>query len=151
MDDRISVGRALPRIDGVERIAGRTIKIDWRDGTSDIKDLGPALLSHRHFIPLRADDALFASMRPNEDGNALEWDGGIELSAEWIERLPPAAMLNSDFRSAMDSLGLTLDGMAAQLEISRRLVADYRRDKPIPRHVALATRYLIEHRQSSPG
>jgi hypothetical protein len=35
--------------------------------------------------------------------------------------------------------------MAAALEISRRLVADYRKDKPIPRHIALATRYLIEH------
>ncbi|MFB9952628.1 hypothetical protein ACFFP0_27600 [Rhizobium puerariae] len=41
---------------------------------------------------------------------------------------------------------MSLEGMASALEISRRLVADYRKDKPIPRHVALATRYLVEHR-----
>ncbi|MGE0279653.1 MAG: hypothetical protein AB7P20_03420 [Rhizobiaceae bacterium] len=149
MDERISRGLPLPRIDKVERLGGRLVKIGWRGGESDVRDLGPALLSHRHFIPLRNDDVLFASVRPNEDGNALEWDGGIELSAEWIERLPIATMANVDFRSAMETLGLSLDGMAAQLEISRRLVADYRRDKPIPRHIALATRYLVEHRQAA--
>ncbi|GAC1045900.1 hypothetical protein [Rhizobium sp. No.120] len=30
------------------------------------------------------------------------------------------------------------------LDISRRLVADYRKDKPIPRHIAFATRYLVD-------
>jgi hypothetical protein len=140
-----------PRIDKAERLGGRLVKIAWRGGESDIRDLGPALLSHRHFIPLRNDDARFESVRPNQGGNALEWDGGIELSAEWIERLPIATMANVDFRTAMETLGLSLDGMAAQLEISRRLVADYRRDKPIPWHIALATRYLVEHRQAAAG
>jgi len=46
----------------------------------------------------------------------------------------------------MDELGNSLDGMAAALQISRRLVADYRKDKPIPRHIAFATRYMLEHR-----
>lgn len=44
---------------------------------------------------------------------------------------------------AMDKLHLTLDGMAARLGIARRLVADYRKDKPIPKHIALATKYLL--------
>ena len=33
---------------------------------------------------------------------------------------------------------------ALALDISRRLVADYRKDKPIPRHIAFATRYLVD-------
>ena len=46
----------------------------------------------------------------------------------------------------MDRLHLTLDGMAARLGVARRLVADYRKDKPIPKHIALATRYLLERK-----
>ena len=41
--------------------------------------------------------------------------------------------------------------LASTLEISRRLVADYRKAKPIPRHIALATRYLVEHAPASAG
>jgi len=36
-----------------------------------------------------------------------------------------------------------LDGMAARLGVARRLIADYRKDKPIPKVVALATRQLL--------
>jgi len=49
----------------------------------------------------------------------------------------------------MDALQMSLDGMAARLGIARRLVADYRKDKPIPKTVALATRYLLEQRKAS--
>lgn len=44
----------------------------------------------------------------------------------------------------MDDLGMTLDEMAAALEISRRQVADGRKAKRIPGNVAYATRYLVE-------
>lgn len=145
MDEFIKVGSPLPRIRSIAVAGDRNVKVTWRDGRTDLIDLAPAILSHRHFIPLRNDAELFATLRPNEDGTAIEWDGGIELSAEWIERLPSTSMANADFREAMSRLGLSLDGMAAQLEISRRQVAQYRKDKPIPRHIALATRYLVEH------
>jgi hypothetical protein len=49
----------------------------------------------------------------------------------------------------MDELTLSLDGMAAQLGIARRLVADYRKDKPIPKSIALAVRYLVEHQRKA--
>jgi hypothetical protein len=35
------------------------------------------------------------------------------------------------------------------LGVSRRLIADYRKNKPIPRLVALATRYLLERRRAA--
>ena len=149
-DEFISVGQPLPRIGAVRTIGGRRIRVVWRDGTARIVDLAPVLLSHRHFIPLREGDDLFQTIRVNADGVALVWDGGIELTAEWIERLPPAGMDNAEFRQIMDRLHLTLDGMAAQLEISRRQVAAFRGSKPIPNHIALAIRYLNEHGGPNP-
>ncbi len=94
---------------------------------------------------MRSDDTLFRTVRVNEFGDALVWNDGSELSSVWVEELIPLNLNNSAFRSAMEELGLSLDGMASRLGIARRLVADYRKDKPIPTVVALATRYLVEH------
>lgn len=141
----IAVGKPLPRISSVDLLEARQVRIDWAGGASRVIDLMPALASHRAFIALRSDDELFRTVRVNEDGNALEWADGAELSAEWVERLPSCVMANSEFRNAMDDLRMSLDGMAAALQISRRMIAQYRKDKPIPRHIAYATRYLTRH------
>lgn len=144
-NDIIAVGTPLPRIASVEALDGRKISVKWRSGKTQVVDLAPVIASKRLFIQLRTDDALFKTLHVNEDGNAIEWADGSELSAVWIEQLAPVVFDNAEFRSAMDELHMSLDGMAAALEVSRRLIADYRKDKPIPRHIALATRYLVEH------
>ena len=143
-DDVISFGHSLPRLATAMIIDGRRVRVTWRDGNSVIVDLGPVLLSHRHFIPLRDNDDLFQTLRVNEEGTALEWDEGIELSALWISRLPEVGMQNAEFRAIMRKLRYSLDGMASALEISRRLVAMYRGAAPIPAHIALSARYLAE-------
>ena len=144
-NDLIVAGEPLPRISSIHLLDARQVRIDWAGGVSRVVDLMPALASHRAFIALRSDDALFRTIRVNADGNALEWADRSELSAEWIERLPSCAMANSEFRMAMNDLRMSLDGMASALQISRRMIAEYRKDKPIPRHIAYATRYLTWH------
>jgi hypothetical protein len=134
----------LPRIEAAEALDGRDVRITWRDGASQVVDVSPALASRRIFLRLRTDDDLFRTLRVNDDGNAIEWDDGAELTAIWIERLAPTSLQNDEFREAMDQLGYTLDGMASRLGLSRRLIASYRKDKPIPETVGLAVRYLID-------
>jgi len=58
--------------------------------------IAPVLASRHVYDPLREDDALFATMRVNEDGNALEFNGGLEISAMWIERLADTAPAGTD-------------------------------------------------------
>lgn len=148
--DVISVGAPLPRIREAVALEGRKIRVTFDDGRSKIVDLAPVLASRRFYIPLRDDDALFRSFRVSEYRNAIEWGEDLDFSAVWLDALPTADFTNLDFRRAMDDLDMTLDGMAAALEISRRLVAAYRKDKPVPRHIAFATRYLVEHKPATP-
>jgi hypothetical protein len=143
-DDLISVGAPIPRIAKAEQLEKRLIRITWKSGDVAVVDLTPALLSRRVYIPLRNDDTLFASFQVAEYGTALEWPGNIDFSALWLSKLPSVEFDNEAFRKAMDDLGMTLDGMAAALDISRRQVADYRKAKPIPRNVAFAMRHLVE-------
>jgi hypothetical protein len=143
-DDDVDDDVPLPRIDSAEALDGRKVKVTWRDGMSQVVDISPALASRRIFLQLRTDDELFRTLQVNEDGNAIEWDDGAELSAMWIERIAPTSLKNDEFRDAMDRLGFTLDGMASRLGLSRRLIASYRKDKPIPETVGLAVRYLVD-------
>jgi hypothetical protein len=150
MDDNdfISVGRPLPRIAEATPLEERFARIAWQAGGTEVVDLAPALASHRSFVRLRSDDELFRTLRASELGDSVVWNDGSELSADWIEELTLATLNNEEFRAAMDRLNFSLDGMAASLGIARRLVADYRKNKPIPRHIALATRFLLDQRKA---
>lgn len=149
-DDWIEVGPPLPRIASAEPLDRRNIRLSWRGNSGPIVvDVAPAFANLRIFKRLRTDDELFRRLAVNEDGNALEWPDGAELSAVWIERLAAATLDNAQFREAMDEMKMSLEGMAAHLGVSRRLIADYRKDKPIPKAVALATRYLLERRRAA--
>ena len=143
-DDIVRAGASLPQIASAKVLSGRTIEVTWRDGGTNVVDLKPALASRRIYMPLREDDELFNTLKISEYGDAVERSNGLDFSAVWLSQLPPASFGNAEFRDAMDRLELSLDGMAAALEISRRQIADFRKDKPIPRHIALATRYLLD-------
>ena len=86
-NEKVAVGESLPVIRSAAPLDGRKVEIEWRDGGHEIVDLRPALMSRRIYIPLRTDDLLFRTVRVGEDGNAIEWVDGSELSALWIERL----------------------------------------------------------------
>lgn len=147
-DDFIRVGRPIPRIAAARPAEGRSVVLTWEDGVTELVDLAPALSSHRGYVRLRRDDELFRTLKVGEYGSYLEWADGSELSSVWIEELSGSSLDNAQFREAMDKLNMSLDGMAARLGVARRLIAEYRKDKPIPKHIALATRYLLELRKA---
>lgn len=148
-DEFISVGRPLPRIAAARLVEARTIEVTWTDGGRQNIDVTPAILGHRHYVALRDDAERFGQFVVSETGDSLVWPGGEELSAVWLEELAPASLNNAEFRSAMEELQFSLDGMAARLGVARRLIADYRKDKPIPPAIAMATRFLVErHRRA---
>lgn len=145
-NEYISAGRPLARISEASALDARNAKIVWSSGKEQVVDLLPALASHRAFVQLRSDDQLFGTLHAGEDQDSVVWSNGLELSAAWIEELADPGLDNSEFREAMEALHLSLDGMAARLGVARRLIADYRKNKPIPKHIALATRYLLDRK-----
>ena len=90
-DTVISVGEPLPKLTHHRILSNRLVQIVFQSGESRTVDLAPVLSSRKLFAPLVSDDTLFHQVAVNEDGNALEWPGGIELSAIWISQLPDVA------------------------------------------------------------
>lgn len=102
-------------------------------------DLTPVIMQYGVFQPLRGDIKLFASVQLGEDGDLLIWDNGrIDMAATTVERLAAESMTNAQFRKFLERHSLTLDAAGAVLGISRRQVAYYAKDRPIPQIVALA-------------
>jgi hypothetical protein len=122
-DTIISAGSPLPRIARATARDQRKVEIVWADGRQEVVDLMPALASRRIYKPLRENDALFATLRVSEYGDAIEWDGDLDFSAVWIDRLTPVEFGNAEFRDAMDALRPCRRGLGpahpSRLEIRR--------------------------------
>lgn len=86
----ISVGSRLPRVRKAEHLGDCLIRVTFDSGEIKTVDVAQALHSREIFKPLRENSDLFRQFAINEDGNALEWPGEIELSAVWLARLAPA-------------------------------------------------------------
>jgi hypothetical protein len=141
--DIITIGEPMPRIASVRHAHDHIVSITWadglREGITEEVDLTPVIMQYRIFQPLRGDIGLFASVQLGEDGASLIWDKGrIDMAATTVERLAAESMTNAQFREFLARHGLTLGAAGAVLGISRRQVAYYAKDRPIPRLVTLA-------------
>ena len=147
--DTITVGRALPKLLSAEPANGPfSVSVTWaageRMGRTDIVDLAPMIFTFKVFRPLRDDPALFRTVSVGEWGATLVWAGNddLEIGAESVEEMAEEVMSNADFAAFLTRNSLTRDAAAAQLGIARRLVSYYAKNREIPRHIALACRYL---------
>jgi hypothetical protein len=145
----ISIGEPMPRLASVARHGAYEIVVGWAAGSareheSDLVDLAPLVLTHKLYRPLRDNPDLFETVHMIEGGSAIAWgaDDAIDMAAASIERLAEEQMSSADFGDWLKRHKLTYDAAAAQLGISRRLVAYYADRRPVPRYIALACRYL---------
>lgn len=146
-DETFLVGAPLPRFSKVSVDEGFRLMITWvgqEEGTAPaVIDLAPAIFRYRIDAPLRDDPDLFRTARITDDGFAIAWDlDELDLSSTTVADLAEQAMSPSDFSAFVKRNGYTLDSVAAESGISRRPAADYAKEREIPRHIALACRYL---------
>ena len=95
-------------------------------------------------LALLKKKAEFGRVAASKDGWSLEWPCGIDFGAEqlrrWADEQAGETMRVQDFRAWMDEHGLTQEGAAIALGLSRRMIAYYLSgEKVIPKTVMLAT------------
>lgn len=132
------------RIRGVEPEEQRHVRVRWDNGSEDVIDLTPILSTHGKRSAVWLNDRAFQSVGVGPDGASLHWTDGSSLSVLWVHEMRAGQMSNEEFRRAMTLLDASLRRMAGLLGKSRRLIASYRKDQPVPRYVALAVRSLLE-------
>ncbi len=137
--------------------AGHFLLIGWEGGTESEIDLTPWLRGNALLSPL-LDRELFARAEMGEFGGTVAWEGErfeidalhlgyLELEQEGVPVTPEA------FRRWRERGGLTLDGAAEALGVSRRMVAYYEAGTHfVPRHIGLACKgfdSLAIHRRAA--
>jgi DNA-binding XRE family transcriptional regulator len=140
--------KSLPRFEAVEATERPlTLRVRWSHGGETLIDVSGPIGAFRVFEPLRANPALFRSVRLGEHGTDVVWTDEIDMAAETLWRLGQEqaglTMTAEAFRHWRERHALTQETAAQALGLSRRMLAYYEQgEKPIPRTVALATRGL---------
>jgi hypothetical protein len=147
-----SAAKPMPRIASVHAAGDHMIAVVWNEGSraglKELVDLAPLIGQFKLYAPLRSHAGLFATIRLAEDGGAVEWDRGIDMSASSIERLAEEQMSAEDFQAFLKRNRLTRQAAASALGRSLRMIQNYVEGQPIPRVVALACRGYESRRQS---
>jgi hypothetical protein len=123
---------------------GTTVSVEWDDGRRAEIDLGPIIAARSVLAPLRDQEA-FRGLSVASDGWSIEWPNcGIDFGApqlrRWADEQAGEAMPAHAFRTWMGRHGLTLEGAAEALGLSRRTIAYYLSgEQQVPKTVMLAT------------
>lgn len=148
-EDLIEVGEPLPRIARVQKGDGPfDLRVEWasgsREGQTEVIDVAPQIMTFKVYRPLRSDPELFSRVRVSDDGSAVVWPDNpdLEISADALEDLSEQKMSPEAFAQFLKGMGWTFDMAAAQLGISRRMVAYYAADRDVPRVISLACKWL---------
>lgn len=140
--------KMLPRLSAVAAAERPySLRLSWDNGQDAMVDVSSLIDNFKFYAPLRDNPARFADVQLGEFGVDVVWPGDIDMSAESLWRLSQEqaglTLSSKAFRDWREGRALTLDGAAAALGLSRRMIAYYEQGKkPIPRVVALATRGL---------
>jgi hypothetical protein len=101
-------------------------------------DVSPAIFGYKTYRPLR-NELLFSAGVIAEDGDAVSWgDDDLMMSADTIQSLAQESWSPGEFTDFLNRMKLTQESAAAFLGRSRRQIATYATQGPIPRVVTLA-------------
>lgn len=140
-----------PAILAVRIVAPLMLELDWSTKETLRLNLAPLVRKLAAFAPLKTP-AVFAKVRVDDWGHALEWPKGLDMGADRLYELSreqaglPTA---SQFNEWMEQHHLSLTDAANVLGMTRRMMTYYRTGShPIPKVVMLAYKgWVAESRQ----
>jgi len=126
-------------IEAVRPVAGYRLLVTWEGADDATIDLSSAI-STRPFLSL-ADLKIFQQVELGDWGHSVVWPGDIEIGADslWLDSL--TAWGREDTRAFLEwrlRNGLSLNGAAEALGLSRRTIAYYSGGRQVPRSILLA-------------
>jgi hypothetical protein len=143
-----------PAILAVRVVAALTLELDWSTKETLQVNLAPIVRKYAAFAPLKTP-AVFAKVRLDDWGHALEWPKGLDMGADRLYELGreqaglPTA---SQFNEWMTQHHLSLADAANVLGMTRRMMTYYRTgSRPIPKVVMLACKGWVAESAQQTG
>jgi hypothetical protein len=133
---------ALPRVKSVTAGPRFTLAIEWRDGSRTKADLTGLIHSSLHFGVFADDPAAFRRVKPVAWGDGVEWENGLDYSANTLKELSEEQqpMKGSELRKFVAARKLNNEEAAVLLGCTAKTVRTYYRAREVPRWVATTVR-----------
>jgi uncharacterized protein DUF2442 len=133
---------ALPRVKSVVAGPRFTLAIEWKDGGHAKADLTGLIHSSKHFAVFADDPAQFKRVKPVAWGDGVEWENGLDYSANTLKELAEEQqpMKGSEFMKFVAARKLNNEEVAGLLGCTARTVRTWYRAKQVPRWVATTVR-----------
>ncbi len=131
----------IPYIKKLTAIEGLRFAVTWKDGTTDIVDMAGTIPTVVGMAEL-ADPGLFATAKIVSWGRAVEWENGIDYSADSIHELAleqSREFTGKAFKVWQSAIGLSNAEAAGVFDVDISTIKNYRaKTKPLPRVVRFA-------------
>ena len=130
-----------PLVRALRVMGPTTLEIVWSTGEPLAVDVSRLLAQFKLYAPPKTVRT-FRRAKVDEWGHSVIWPGNIDMSADTLYELARAQAGKwgpEAFSAWMERNGLSLNGAADALDMTRRMIAHYRTgSRPIRRVVALA-------------
>ncbi|PIV33109.1 MAG: hypothetical protein COS34_09480 [Lysobacterales bacterium CG02_land_8_20_14_3_00_62_12] len=137
-----------PLIRKLKVVAPAQLEIVWSSGETLCVDVSRLLARYKLYAPLK-DPVTFRKAKLDDWGHAVIWPGNIDMGADTLyerAREQAGAWGPEAFADWMQLHGLSLNGAADALGMTRRMMSHYRSgSRPIPRVVMLACQGWESH------
>ena len=132
----------LPRVKSVVAGPRFTLAIEWKGGGRTKADLTGLVHSSEHFSVFARDPAAFRRVRPVAWGDGIEWDNGLDYSANTLKELAEEQqpMKGTELRNFVAARRLNNEEFAGLLGCTVKTVRAYYGAKRVPRWVATTVR-----------
>lgn len=129
----------MRRIANVQAHAPSSLTVTWRDGGVDTIDLAGVIAGFEPFAPLR-DFALFGTATVVGHGSGIEWENGLNYSADSLECVADEQRVQTgeDFKAWQKSFDLSLQETADLFGVAVTTVKAYRKVDVLPVAVRIA-------------
>ncbi len=126
------------------------LNVTWKNGAQDTINLVGLIERSRHFKRFLGQADEFQFVEVVENGIGIEWDNGLDYSAESLWRMAELQRpVSKGFFSGWQS-GLEISNQEAadMLGVSLATVKKYRHGSPVPRPTVLACKSILENKDA---
>jgi len=132
----------MARVKAVKPGDDFTLDIEWADGTRTKADLTGLIHSSRHFSVFAEDARAFQHVKPVSWGDGIEWENGLDYSANTLKELADEQKpMSGDYLAKFVARRKLNNAEAARLlHCTTRTLQSFFKKKELPEYVAFAVR-----------
>ena len=139
----------MPRLKSVTALEGFILELTWDDGRRECADLSGLIAINPHFFVFSKDQDAFHKVQVINWGHGVEWENGLDYSAENLARIAAEQTTTDDagtnlIKDFQDHYKLTNEQLGQAIGYKTSQIKNFKSGSPIPAAVRTAIVHMNE-------